>query len=50
MSHMQTQIKTVQVEVKQVEVPIWIAAAIGLAILGLLTLILLAFQFRKRGK
>jgi hypothetical protein len=45
---MQTQ--TVDVEVLTVEMPAWVFAALGLAVVGLLILIILAFQLRRRRK
>jgi hypothetical protein len=47
---MQTQVQTDQVEVLTVEIPAWIFAALALAVVGLLILILLAFQLRRRRK
>jgi hypothetical protein len=47
---MQDRVHDVQVEVLTVELPAWIFAALGLAVVGLLILILLAFQLRRRRK
>jgi hypothetical protein len=47
---MQNQVQFDQVEVVTVEMPAWIFAALGLAVVGLMILILLAFQLRRRRK
>jgi hypothetical protein len=47
---MQAQVQTEQVEVLTVEMPAWIFAALGLALVGFLIVIVLAFQLRRRRK
>jgi hypothetical protein len=47
---MQDQVQIDHVEVLTVEMPAWIFAALGLAVVGFLILILLALQLRRRRK
>jgi hypothetical protein len=47
---MQDQVQIDQVDVLTVEMPAWIFAALGLAVVGLLIFIVLAFQLRRRRK
>jgi hypothetical protein len=47
---MQAQVHIDQVEVLTVAIPAWVFAALGLAVVGFLILIVLAFQLRRRRK